>query len=51
MFDSNYDGVESDFTMTLRIIYWEELSDAFAHLSLRSNEGDEMMFMPRKPVE
>jgi hypothetical protein len=32
----------------LRIIYHEGLSDAFAHLSVRSNDGNEMMFMPRK---
>ena len=50
MFDSNYDGVKSDFTMTLRIIYWEELSDVFVH-SMRSNDVNESTFMPRKTVE
>jgi HCOMODA/2-hydroxy-3-carboxy-muconic semialdehyde decarboxylase len=48
MIDESYNVVKSDFIMALRIIHREGLSDAFAHLSLRSNEGDEMMFMPRK---
>jgi ribulose-5-phosphate 4-epimerase/fuculose-1-phosphate aldolase len=48
MIDETYNAVKSDFIMALRIIYREGLSDAFAHLSLRSNEGNEMMFMPRK---
>src|SRR5262245_3455819 len=48
MNDENYDAVKSDFIMGLRIIYREGLSDAFAHLSARSNEGNEMLFMPRK---
>ena len=38
MFDSNYDGVKTDFTMMLRIIYWEELSDVLIH-SMRSNDS------------
>jgi hypothetical protein len=37
--------------MALRIIYRERLSDAFAHLSLRRNKGNEMIFMPRRTVE
>ena len=48
MNDENYNAVKSDFIMALRIIYHEGLSDAFAHLSARSDEGHEMMFMPRK---
>ena len=51
MIDESYSAVKSDFIMALRIIYREGLSDAFAHLSLRSNEGNEMMFMPRNTVE
>src|SRR5918993_4165268 len=48
MVDQGYAAVKTDFIAALRIIYREGLSDAFAHLSLRSNEGNEMMFMPRK---
>ena len=48
MIDETYNAIKNDFIMALRIIYREGLSDAFAHLSLRSNEGNEMMFMPRK---
>ena len=48
MIDESYNAIKNDFIMALRIIYREGLSDAFAHLSMRSNEGDEMMFMPRK---
>ena len=48
MSDESYNAVKNDFITALRIIYREGLSDAFAHLSLRSNEGNEMMFMPRK---
>ena len=48
MSDESYSAVKNDFIMALRIIYREGLSDAFAHLSLRSSEGNEMMFMPRK---
>jgi hypothetical protein len=51
MIDETYSAVKSDCIMALRIIYREGLSDAFAHLSLGSNEGNEMMFMPRKTVE
>ena len=43
-----YEAVKNDFIMALRIIYREGLSDAFAHLSARSDGGDEMLFMPRK---
>ena len=48
MIDDSYSAVKNDFITALRIIYREGLSDAFAHLSLRSNDGNEMMFMPRK---
>lgn len=48
MTDESYDAIKSDFITALRIIYREGLSDAFAHLSARSNDGHEMMFMPRK---
>src|SRR5262245_12486381 len=48
MIDESYNAIKSDFITTLRIIYREGLSDAFAHLSVRSNDGNEMMFMPRK---
>ena len=48
MIDDSYHAVKSDFIMALRIIYREGLSDAFAHLSARSNDGREMMFMPRR---
>ena len=48
MIDDSYNAIKSDFITALRIIYREGLSDAFAHLSARSNDGYEMMFMPRK---
>ena len=48
MIDECYNAIKNDFIMALRIIYREGLSDAFAHLSMRSKAGDEMMFMPRK---
>ena len=48
MTDLSYNAIKNDFIMALRIIYREGLSDAFAHLSARSNDGNEMMFMPRK---
>jgi ribulose-5-phosphate 4-epimerase/fuculose-1-phosphate aldolase len=48
MIDPSYDDIKRDFITALRIIYGEGLSDAFAHLSVRSRDGDEMMFMPRK---
>jgi ribulose-5-phosphate 4-epimerase/fuculose-1-phosphate aldolase len=48
MIDKAYDAVAGDFITALRIIYREGLSDAFAHLSARSENGREMMFMPRK---
>ena len=44
----SYDSMKSDFIMALRIIYREGLSDAFAHLSARSQDGNEMLFMPRR---
>lgn len=48
MIDPSYDDIKRDFITALRIIYREGLSDAFAHLSVRSRDGNEMMFMPRK---
>ena len=48
MIDESYNAVKSDFITALRIIYHEGLSDAFAHLSARSIDGNEMLFMPRK---
>lgn len=48
MNNESYDAAKNDFIMALRIIYREGLSDAFAHLSMRSDEGNEMLFMPRK---
>lgn len=48
MSDETYNAVKRDFITALRIIYREGLSDAFAHLSARSNDGNEMLFMPRK---
>ena len=51
MIDENYTAVIRIFIMALRIIYREGLRDAFAHLSLRRNEGNELIFMPRKTVE
>jgi 3-hydroxy-2-methylpyridine-4,5-dicarboxylate 4-decarboxylase len=48
MIDQGNDAIKSDFITALRIIYREGLSDAFAHLSMRSEKGDEMLFMPRK---
>jgi hypothetical protein len=39
MIDESYNAVKNDFVT---------LSDAFAHLSGRSCEGNEMMFMRRK---
>ena len=41
-------AIKKDFITALRIIYREGLSDAFAHLSTRSDDGDAMLFMPRK---
>jgi ribulose-5-phosphate 4-epimerase/fuculose-1-phosphate aldolase len=48
MIDESYNAIKSDFITALRIISHEGLSDAFAHLSARRNDGNEMMFMPRK---
>src|SRR5512139_2714373 len=48
MLDEAYNAVKSDFITALRIIYREGLSDAFAHLSARSHDGNQMLFMPRK---
>src|SRR5918995_7159396 len=45
------DGVAAlkrDFVTALRIISHEGLSDAFAHLSARVDDGKKMLFMPRK---
>ncbi len=51
MIDNNYNSVKNDFITALWIIYREGLSDAFAHLSMCRNDGNEMIFMPRKTVE
>jgi ribulose-5-phosphate 4-epimerase/fuculose-1-phosphate aldolase len=48
MIDESYAAVKRDFITALRIISHEGLSDAFAHLSARRADGNEMMFMPRK---
>jgi 3-hydroxy-2-methylpyridine-4,5-dicarboxylate 4-decarboxylase len=48
MNDESYAAVKRDFVTALRIISHEGLSDAFAHLSARTDGGDEMLFMPRK---
>ena len=48
MIDEAYSAVKSDFIAALRIIYREGLSNAFAHLSARSDDGHQMLFMPRK---
>ena len=45
------DGVAAlkrDFVTALRIISHEGLSDAFAHLSARVDDGKKMLFMPRR---
>jgi ribulose-5-phosphate 4-epimerase/fuculose-1-phosphate aldolase len=41
-------GLKKDFITALRIISHEGLSDAFAHLSARVDDGKKMLFMPRK---
>ena len=41
-------AIKKDFITALRISYREGLSDAFARLSMRSDDGNEMLFMPRK---
>lgn len=46
--DEHDNTTKADFITALRIIYREGLSDAFAHLSKRSDAGNEMLFMPRK---
>jgi ribulose-5-phosphate 4-epimerase/fuculose-1-phosphate aldolase len=46
--DVSSESIKDDFITALRIIYREGLSDAFAHLSRRSNDGNKMLFMPRK---
>lgn len=40
--------LKADFITALRIISHEGLSDAFAHLSARVDDGEKMLFMPRK---
>jgi len=40
--------LKKDFISALRIISHEGLSDAFAHLSARLDDGKKMIFMPRK---
>jgi len=51
LIDDNYCAVKNDFIKALRIIYREGLSNVFTHLSLRSNQSDEMIFVPCKTVE
>lgn len=41
-------SLKGDFVTALRIISHEGLSDAFAHLSARVEDGKKMLFMPRK---
>ena len=48
MTEEAIEAVKSDFITALRIISHEGLSDAFAHLSARTDGGDAMLFMPRK---
>ena len=48
MTEQSIAAVKSDFITALRIISHEGLSDAFAHLSARTDGGDAMLFMPRK---
>ena len=48
MIDEGDNAIKNDFIAALRIIYREGLSDAFAHLSKRSEKSDEMLFVPRK---
>ena len=48
MTEESIAAVKSDFITALRIINHEGLSDAFAHLSVRTDGGDAMLFMPRK---
>lgn len=48
MTEDSIDSMKGDFITALRIISHEGLSDAFAHLSARTDDGDEMLFMPRK---
>lgn len=45
---SNLASLKKDFVTALRIIDREGLSDAFAHLSARTEGGKNMLFMPRK---
>ena len=48
MTEESMAAVKSDFITALRIISHEGLSDAFAHLSARTDGGQTMLFMPRK---
>ena len=48
MTEDSIDQMKGDFITALRIISHEGLSDAFAHLSARTDGGDAMLFMPRK---
>jgi ribulose-5-phosphate 4-epimerase/fuculose-1-phosphate aldolase len=48
MSDNSIAAVKRDFITALRIISHEGLSDAFAHLSARTDGADAMLFMPRK---
>ena len=47
MSDEAYKTIKNDFIAALRIIYGERRSDAFAHLSMRSDDLSELLFMPR----
>ncbi len=40
------EAMKRDFVAALRIIHHEGLSDAFAHLSARLDDGKTMLFMP-----
>src|SRR5919109_4068974 len=41
-------ALKQDFITAMRIVSSEGLSDAFAHLSARVDNGKKMLFMPRK---
>lgn len=48
MIDESYNAVKSDFITAPRIIYREGLSDALAHLTLRSFESHHTQKSKRK---
>lgn len=41
-------ALRSDFITALRTVFREGLSHAFAHLSMRSDAANGILFMPRK---